>query len=108
MMLRRSACGLIMAGWIAAAFGALGLDAALGTEFAQGGQCRMLNIQGMTCDKCAAHVQAMLAKVPGVAEARVSYPKAEAMVCSKAGADVPVAELIDAVKRAGYKATFKR
>ncbi|MBI2481118.1 MAG: heavy-metal-associated domain-containing protein [Planctomycetia bacterium] len=109
MMSRRGACGLVMAGLIATAFGAFGLHAAHGGEFAQqGAQCRVLRIQGMTCETCAAHVRTMLVKVPGVAEAHVNFPKAEATVCSKAGTEVPIATLIDAVKRAGYKATLKR
>ncbi len=109
MMSRRDVCGLCMAGLIATVFGAFGLHAAHGGEFAQqGAQCRVLRIQGMTCETCAAHVRTMLAKVPGVAEAHVNYPKAEATECAKAGADVPDVALIDAVKKAGYKATVKR
>ncbi|MEX1026873.1 MAG: cation transporter [Candidatus Paceibacterota bacterium] len=109
MVSRRSAGGLlVMVGLIVAGFGALSVAAAQGDQFAQAAQCRVLSIQGMTCETCAAHVQTALAKIPGVADARVSYPKSEAMVCSKAGIDVPVAALIDAVKKTGYKATLKR
>lgn len=109
MVSRRSANGLLVKfGLIAAGFGTLNIAAAQGDQFAQAARCRVLSIQGMTCETCAAHVQTALAKVPGVAEARVSYKKSEAMVCTKAGADVPVATLIKVVEKAGYKATLKR
>lgn len=107
-MTRRSAFGLlVMVGLIAVGFGAVNA-AAQDEQFAQAAQCRVLSIQGMTCETCATHVQKELAKLPGVAEARVSYQKGEANVCTKAGADVPVATLIKVVEKAGYKATLKR
>lgn len=108
-MTRRSTGGLlVMVGLIAAGFGALNSAAAQSDQFAQAAQCRVLSIQGMTCETCATHAQKELAKVPGVAEARVSYQKGEATVCTKAGADVSVATLIKVVEKAGYKATLKR
>lgn len=68
----------------------------------------MLAIEGMTCQSCSAHVRMALAKVPGVAEARVAFAKAEAVVCAKAGTVVNTTTLIAAVKKAGYKATLKK
>lgn len=109
MVSRRSTGGLlVMVGLIAAGFGVLNTVAAQSDQFAQAAQCRVLSIQGMTCEACAAHVQTALANIRGVAEAHVSYAKAEAMVCSKNGADIPVSVLIEAVKKAGYEATLKR
>jgi len=71
-------------------------------------ECHVLAIEGMTCESCSAHVRTALAKVPGVAEARVDFAKAEAVVCAKPGAVVNAASLIAAVKKAGYKATLKK
>lgn len=107
-MTRRSAFGLfVMVGLIAVGFGAVNA-AAQDAQFAQAALCRVLSIQGMTCETCATHVQKELTKRPGVAEARVSYQKGEATVCTKAGADIPVTTLIKLVEKAGYKATLKR
>ncbi len=110
MVLRRCATSLALNGLILA--GANGIDSKLalgseGNQVSQEAQCRVLSIEGMTCESCAAHVQKALLKVPGVAEAKVNYSKGEATVCSKARADVSVASLTDTVKRAGYKATLK-
>ena len=71
-------------------------------------QCHVLAIEGMTCESCSAHVRTALAKLPGVAEARVDFAKAEAVVCAKPGAVVNAATLIAVVKKAGYKAALKK
>jgi copper chaperone CopZ len=68
----------------------------------------LLTIEGMTCKECASHVQTALSRVPGVAEARVDYDKQEALVCSRPGADVKAELLVQAVRKAGYRATLKR
>ena len=39
-----------------------------------------LHIEGMTCGSCATAVQLVLKKVPGVAAARVSYERKQAVV----------------------------
>ena len=44
-----------------------------------------LNITGMTCDSCAAHVKEALEKVPGVRSAEVSYAKGSARLAIEAG-----------------------
>ncbi len=59
-----------------------------------------LRITGMTCDSCAAHVRKALEEVPGVLEARVSYPNASARIVLKS--DVPIQKLADAVAAHGY------
>ncbi|WP_048987262.1 mercury(II) reductase [Burkholderia cenocepacia] len=61
-----------------------------------------LNITGMTCDSCAAHVKAALEQEPGVRVATVSYPKARAEV--EIEPHVTVEALTAAVARVGYRA----
>jgi copper chaperone CopZ len=63
----------------------------------------LLQITGMTCEACAGHIEAALARVPGVREARVSYQKAQAQVSFETG-EVEIPQLKAAVERAGYKA----
>jgi copper chaperone CopZ len=70
-------------------------------------RCYRLGIEGITCEHCAGHVKQTLAEVPGVAEAKVSYAKAEADVCIKPGANVTGETLVKAVQKAGYKAKVK-
>lgn len=70
-------------------------------------KCYVLSIQGMTCEQCAVHLQKELAKVPGVAEAKVNYAKAEASVCTRPGANVTGVTLVKVVEKAGYKAKVK-
>jgi P-type Cu+ transporter len=71
-------------------------------------QCFLLSIEGMACKECATHAQKALAKVPGVAKASVSFEKSEADVCTGAGTQVRVEDLLKAVEKAGYKAKVKR
>ncbi len=60
-----------------------------------------LKIVGMTCDGCAAHVQAALEQAPGVRSAAVSYSAARARV--DADASVSIAALATAVAKLGYR-----
>jgi len=60
-----------------------------------------LTIGGMTCAACAARVQKRLSGIDGVA-ATVNFATGRALVA--APPSVPVAELIDTVRRAGYQA----
>lgn len=63
---------------------------------------RVYHVQGMTCSACAAGLEVRLAKLPGVAEARVSYDQATATIRSIAGE--PGDEVVRvAVERAGFK-----
>lgn len=111
---RRSTWPLLVGAWLplvpcCGAF--LGTVSASGSEphaAAPTAQCYLLAIEGMTCKECAEHVQKALATVPGVAEAHVNFTKAEAMVCTKRGAEVSVQTLIEAVSKAGYKARLKK
>ncbi len=70
--------------------------------------CYDLEVQGMTCEACAVHVQKGLSKVPGVGEVKVDFEKGEAFVCVKPGATVAGETLVTAVEKAGYKAKLKR
>ena len=63
----------------------------------------ILNVTGMTCDHCAASVQAALTAVTGVTRAEVSYAAGTARV--EADAAVFTAVLVDAVRAKGYGAT---
>ncbi|MGO1766337.1 copper-binding protein [Advenella sp. S44] len=57
-------------------------------------------VEGMTCDKCAAHVTQALESVPGVVSAQVSLNGASADVI--ANDSVTAQQLAETVKSAGY------
>lgn len=59
-----------------------------------------LSIAGMTCEGCAAHIEAELAKVPGVLSVSVSYKSGRAVV--EADPSVTEEVLRKAVEEAGY------
>lgn len=61
-----------------------------------------LQIEGMTCASCAAHVRDALQKVPGVRSVSVSYPERLAKLTLDAGTSP--AALTAAVAAAGYRA----
>lgn len=60
-------------------------------------------INGMTCGDCATSLEAALADVPGVASAKASYEKGEAIVEYDA-ARVTTEQLEEVVKKVGFKA----
>jgi Cu+-exporting ATPase len=60
-----------------------------------------LPIEGMTCGACAVTVQERLARAPGVQDVTVNYATGRATVTLAAGGP-PVAELVKAVREAGY------
>jgi len=65
-----------------------------------------LRITGMTCDSCAVHVEKALAGVPGVIQVHVpGWESGQAELT--AGADVPSAAVVEAVKQAGYGAAVE-
>ena len=64
---------------------------------------RTLNIAGMTCASCVAHVERALMKVEGVQAASVNLATETATVA--APASVPLSALIAAVEKAGYAVT---
>lgn len=61
-----------------------------------------LTISGMTCGGCAASLEAALADVPGVASAKASYEKGEAIVEYDA-ARVTTEQLKEVVKKVGFR-----
>jgi mercuric reductase len=65
-----------------------------------------LDVQGMTCDGCASHVEKALSAVAGVEEAKVpSWRAGRATVV--AGADVADEALVRSVAGAGYRALVR-
>ena len=64
---------------------------------------RSLAITGMTCATCALRVERALSAVPGVVSAEVNLATNRGSVEERAGA-VPAADLLAAVRRAGYEA----
>lgn len=64
-----------------------------------------LEIEGMTCEACALHIEKELRSVPGVRAARISYDERRATITADPTTPPTEADLVQAVKRAGYKAT---
>ncbi len=63
-----------------------------------------LNVTGMTCGMCSAHIEGKLNKIDGV-RASVDFPTATATL--DAGPAVNVAELCDVIEDAGYHAELR-
>ncbi|WP_082745193.1 heavy metal translocating P-type ATPase [Burkholderia savannae] len=61
------------------------------------------DIDGMTCASCAGRVEKALSHLPGVTRATVNLATEKATV--DADAHLDAAQLVDAVKRAGYRAS---
>jgi copper chaperone CopZ len=68
----------------------------------------VLQIEGMTCEACAATVQQALRKVPGVAQVEVNYARSEAVVTTDKWCPLSCDTLIQAVRDSGYDAQLKR
>lgn len=66
----------------------------------------VLDIAGMTCDGCAAHVKKALSGVKGVKDAKVSFSAKEARV-RIAKPTAAEKKLVEAVRKAGYDAHAK-
>ncbi len=64
----------------------------------------VLDLEGMTCEACASHIQTELVAVPGVVGAAVDYYSAKATVAVEASSPPPMDALVDAVRAAGYTA----
>jgi copper-transporting P-type ATPase V len=61
------------------------------------------NVEGMTCGSCAARVQRVLGRQPGVASAEVNFATGKARVAPKGA--IAVGDLEAAVERIGYRIT---
>ncbi len=67
-----------------------------------------VRIEGMTCAACAVTIEKSLDKVPGVAEAEVSYEKRQAILGFQPGAKPVRKAILDAIQEAGnYQTTFQ-
>jgi len=65
----------------------------------------VLAVSGMTCASCVRHVQRALERLPGVVEARVNLATERAeVVRATDAAEIDQADLIEAVRDAGYEA----
>lgn len=65
---------------------------------------KKLNVEGMSCQHCVAHVTQALEAVEGVSKATVSLDEKSAVV--ELSSDVADNALVDAVVQAGYEATI--
>ena len=65
---------------------------------------KKLNVEGMSCQHCVAHVTQALEAVEGVSKATVSLDEKGAVV--ELSSDVADSALVDAVVQAGYEATI--
>jgi len=61
-----------------------------------------LDIDGMTCEACAIHLQAALGSVAGVQTASVSYADGQAVLRVKVDAAPPRSRLETVIEEAGY------
>ena len=65
---------------------------------------KKLNVEGMTCQHCVAHITQALEAVEGVSKVTVSLDEKSAVV--ELSSDVADSALVDAVAQAGYEATI--
>lgn len=65
---------------------------------------KKLNVEGMSCQHCVAHITQALEAVEGVSKATVSLDEKSAVV--ELSSDVADSALVDAVAQAGYEATI--
>lgn len=68
-------------------------------------QEQRLQISGMTCASCVARVEKGLLKVPGVSQVSVNLATEQASIT--ASPDVATADLVTAVKKAGYEVALQ-
>lgn len=63
------------------------------------------SVEGMTCEGCSALVGKAVKDVPGVLSVKVDYERKRAVVTSEVCCPAPTEAVIDAIRRAGYRAT---
>ena len=66
---------------------------------------RPYSVQGMTCEGCSALVEKAIKDVPSVLSVKVDFDTRRAVVSSEACCPAPTEPIIQAVKKAGYRAT---
>ncbi|AVR44206.1 heavy metal transporter [Christiangramia fulva] len=69
-------------------------------------QSNTFNIQGMTCNGCAAHVESEVKKLPGIFFVDAIYEKASAKV-EFDRTKVSIGQIVAAINRTGYKVVKK-
>ncbi|MGI9289851.1 MAG: heavy metal translocating P-type ATPase [Gammaproteobacteria bacterium] len=74
------------------------------TGFGVGQEYFSLNVGGMTCSACAARIEKVLNKLPGVTEATVNFALESASISSISNS-IKNADLISAIEGAGFTAT---
>ena len=77
---------------------------AMAAQTTAASQTVALQIEGMTCEGCAAAVKIALTGVPGVQNASVSYAKGHALVAVDAASPPAGDALVHAVEKAGFGA----
>lgn len=93
---------------LARAFATTALAAALAPNSAFAlGKNYEVSVKGMTCKNCENAIRAALAKLPDVdsGSVKVSLKKNSAVIAMKNDAQVPRAQIEEAVKNAGYEVT---
>lgn len=65
-----------------------------------------LKVEGMTCEACTTAIQRELAKISGVKQASVRYADGQALVTFDPSSPPSQNALLEAVEKAGYKATL--
>ena len=68
----------------------------------------VIQLDGMTCETCAANVINAVRKVPGVLAVEVDYAKSEAVVGSEFCCPIPKEQILTAIKNAGFAVTVFR
>lgn len=66
----------------------------------------VVEIEGMTCEGCAAGLAGTLRGVPGVAHVEVSYERREAVLSVEKDHAVPRETILNVVAKAGYRGRF--
>lgn len=64
---------------------------------------KIVSIEGMCCDRCAARVERALSAISGVVSADVKFKKNLAIIRSRE--EIPDSEIRDVVTRAGFTVT---
>ena len=64
---------------------------------------RDFDVVGMTCSSCAARIQKVLQRQPGVVDAEVNFATGRANVVAEPGESLDARELAEAVRAAGYE-----
>lgn len=64
-------------------------------------------VEGMHCEGCAAIIQSLVERRPGVWKASVSFPDGEARIFYDADA-LGEDQLVDAIEKAGYRVSARK